>query len=307
MPHPDEHTDGPTAEPTRTVLAELYRRPVQIRRPTAQRVPIVLAFPHSGRCYPDSFLAASALTPPLLRRSEDAYADLLFEGAADSVPTLAARFPRAFVDVNRRPSEIDPTMFDDVLPGPIEASAHVAAGFGVIARIVREGAVINRGNLSPLDAMERIEKLHRPYHCALAELMAETRDRFGFAILIDCHTMPGAPGVADIVLGDRFGTAAPSRLVGRVEKSFAAQGFSVGRNVPFAGGHCTALYARADDGYFALQIEVHRPLYMNEEQVALSDRFPQVQARIAAAMRSVLAADIAALCAMPPRRSLAAE
>jgi N-formylglutamate amidohydrolase len=280
------------------VLAELYRHPFRIRRPATLSAPVVLASPHSGRFYPDSFVAASLIAPPLLRRSEDAYADLLFDGVCERVPMLAAEFPRAFVDVNRRPEELDADMFDEPPKGQIEVSAHVTAGFGVIPRIVREGAVINRYLLSPVDVEERMAKLYRPYHSALAELMRKTRQRFGCAVLIDCHTMPGAPRQADIVLGDRHGASAPGALVERAESCFAAQGFTVARNTPFAGGHSTALYARAAEGFYALQIEVSRPLYLDEETVAPYPRFEAVRARIGAAMSTLL--DFVATVFNPP-------
>lgn len=295
------------SEGRRTMLADLYRAPYTLRRPLHQKYPFVLASPHSGRHYPDSFIAASLLAPPELRRSEDAYADLLFDGAAAAIPMIAARFPRAFLDANRRPDELDPAMFEEPPPGPAECTAHVSAGFGIIPKIVREGSVINRYRLAALDAEERIEKLYRPYHCALRAAMEQTRDRFGYSILIDCHTMPAAPGVADIVVGDRFGTSAPTKLIELTEKRFAGEGFSVARNVPFAGGLCTSLYADPQAGFFALQIEISRALYLNEETVTPNGKFESVRARIGKALRFVVSASAERFGLSNAYRPLAAE
>src|SRR5206468_2433734 len=122
---------------------------------------------------------------------------------------LAARFPRAYVDANRAPTELDPSMFTGALSVPVDASSpRVNAGLGVIPRIVRDGAEVYRGRLNPREGEERISRLHRPYQNALLQLIEETRAHFGAAVVIDCHSMPAAAAAADIVLGDRYGTAA---------------------------------------------------------------------------------------------------
>src|SRR5690348_8455986 len=132
-----------------TELADLYARPFDVHRPLEQTVPFVFASPHSGRCYPPSFVAASRLSPLALRRSEDAFVDELFAGAVRlGAPMLAARFPRAFLDVNRSPREIDAGMFKAALSVTVETpSARVAAGLGVIPRVVRDGAEIYKSKL----------------------------------------------------------------------------------------------------------------------------------------------------------------
>src|ERR1700761_4683202 len=117
-------------QPFDAVLAALHAHPFKIHRPAEQRVPFVFASPHSGRLYPSSFVCASALDPVSLRRSEDAYADALFAGAiALGAPLIAARFPRAYLDANRAPGELDVSMFD----GPVRAdppNPRVQAGLG---------------------------------------------------------------------------------------------------------------------------------------------------------------------------------
>ncbi len=223
------------------VLAALHAHPFKIHRPAEQRVPFVFASPHSGRLYPSSFVAASALDPLGLRRSEDAYADVLFAGAvALGAPLIAARFPRAYLDANRAPGELDASMFDGPLSVRADApNPRVQAGLGVIPRIVRDGAEIYRAKLDPREASRRLEMLHRPYHAALARLVEDTRRQFGVAVVIDCHSMPSAAAIPDIVLGDRYGSSASPLLAERAEASLAQVGFSTARNTPYAGGYTT--------------------------------------------------------------------
>jgi N-formylglutamate amidohydrolase len=290
------------------ILAALHAHPFKIHHPAEQRVPFVFASPHSGRLYPSSFVAASGLDALGLRRSEDAYVDALFSGAvALGAPLIAARFPRAYLDANRAPGELDATMFDGPLSIRADApNPRVQAGLGVIPRIVRDGAEIYRARLDPREASRRIELLHRPYHAALARLVEETRRQFGVAIVIDCHSMPSAAAIPDIVLGDRYGSSASPLLAERAEASLAQVGFSTARNTPYAGGYTTHLYGRRESFVHALQIEINRTLYLDEERIEPGADFAQVQARLTEALASLTALDIDALGRAGPS-ALAAE
>src|SRR3984885_13703922 len=265
--------------------------PFRLDRPARQTVPFLFASPHSGRSYPASLLENTRLDATSLRRSEDAFVDELFAGVVPlGAPLLAAQFPRAFLDVNRSSAELDAAMFDAPLGVPVDTpSPRVTAGLGVIPRIVRDGAEIYRGKLDACEADARINQLYQPYHRALAALMAETHARFGMAVLIDCHSMPSALSVPDIVLGDRYGASAAPALTARAETAFAREGFSVARNTPYAGGHTTALYGKVAAGCHALQIEINRALYLDEDKIAKKPSFESVRARLMRAMRGLTA------------------
>ena len=171
----------------------------------------------------------------------------------------------------------------------------VAAGLGIIPRIVRDGAEIYREKLQPHDAEERLAQLYRPYHAGLAELVEETRLRFGAAIVVDCHSMPSASNVPDIVLGDRYGASATPSLMRHAELSFEACGFATARNVPYAGGYTTHLYGRREPGLQALQIEVNRQLYLDEENVERGRYFADIQTKLTRALERLLSFDITTL------------
>ena len=288
-------------------LAQLYAEPFRILRPYRQTVPFVFASPHSGRLYPANFIEMSRLSATALRRSEDAFVEELFCGAvALGAPMLAARFPRAFLDANRAPAEIDSTMFEGALAVAVDSpSPRVNAGLGVIPRIVRDGAEIYRGKLKPADAEERLDRLYRPYHAALAQLIEETRAQFGVAVVIDCHSMPSAAAIPDIVFGDRYGMAAAPSVTRLAELAFEEQGFSHARNAPYAGGYTTHLHGRRDRDVHALQVEINRALYLDEERIAKGARFEQVHARLTDALTRLVAIEPALLARRPT--NLAAE
>jgi len=271
--------------------------PFHLDRPARQTVPFLFASPHSGRCYPHSLLEKSRLDAITLRRSEDAFVDELFADVVGlGAPLLAAQFPRAFLDVNRSSSELDAGMFSAPLGLPVDApSPRVAAGLGVIPRIVRDGAEIYRGKLDAAEADRRITQLYRPYHRALATLMVETHLRFGVAVLVDCHSMPSSLSVPDIVLGDRYGVSAAPALTALVETAFAREGFSVARNTPYAGGHSTVLHGRVAAGSHALQIEVNRALYLDEDRIVKKPVFEAVRERLTRALKAVVAVPLSRL------------
>ena len=191
-------------------------------------------------------------------------------------------------DLNRGIGEIDAAMFAGNLGVTVDApSPRVAAGLGVIPRIVRDGAEIYRGKLKPDEAALRLEKLYRPYHRALAGLVDETTARFGVAVVVDCHSMPSALAVPDIVLGDRYGASAAGALTARAQGAFAREGFSVARNTPYAGGHTTVLYGKVASGCHALQVEINRALYLDEDRIAKKTTFESVRARLTKAIQGL--------------------
>lgn len=104
--------------------------PIDIARPARQAAPVVFASPHSGAAYPPDFVADSPLDLLTLRRSEDCFVDALFAAAPEhGMPLLRALFPRAFIDPNREPFELDPGMFEDELPSYANTSStRVQAG-----------------------------------------------------------------------------------------------------------------------------------------------------------------------------------
>jgi N-formylglutamate amidohydrolase len=258
-----------------------HAAPFQIegRGDPAPRTPLVFASPHSGRLYPQEMMAASTLDAEAIRRSEDVLVDALVLSAAQhGAVVITAGYARAYIDVNREPYDLDPSMFEDELPAFARGrSARVAAGLGSIARIVAEGQEIYSRKLTFADAARRIETVHAPYHAALEGLIAEAVAQFGAAVLIDWHSMPsaaartlgqsgdfGGAGVCDLVLGDRFGSACAPQITALVERELEAMGYRVARNAPYAGGYTTEFYGRPRSHVHALQVEINRALYLNE-------------------------------------------
>ena len=264
---------------------------IDLRLPARQTAPLVFASPHSGTRYDPAFVASSRLDERNLRRSEDSFVDEIFAGApARGAPLLCALYPRAYLDPNREPYELDPEMFSEPLPSHVKTrSDRVRAGFGTIARLVASGAEIYAAKMPFAEAERRIDTLYRPYHRALEGLVEATLRDFGAAFLLDCHSMPSVGGPTDrdrgtprpdIVLGDRFGASCEPAVVAAAERIFGDLGFSVRRNEPYAGAFTTAHYGQPSRRVHAIQIEVNRRLYMNEATVARSRDLPGLKRRM---------------------------
>ncbi|MEO0619772.1 MAG: N-formylglutamate amidohydrolase, partial [Pseudomonadota bacterium] len=232
---------------------------------TAPTTPYVFCTPHSGRCYPDAFLETSRLSRSDIRKSEDSFVDELFACApALGAPLLAADFPRAYLDLNREPYELDPQLFAEAVPAFANTrSIRVMSGLGTIARVVADNEPIYREVLPIAVAYERIERLYRPFHRTLSSLLEVRRRQLGRVVLVDCHSMPSLSATtahrherADIVLGDRFGMSCTGELTLLLRDALEGEGFCVALNRPYAGGYITEHYGRPKAGCDAIQIEL---------------------------------------------------
>lgn len=264
----------------------MVRKTYDVVEPAVRSTGVTFASPHSGADYPWEFLRSSVLDHHLIRSSEDAYVDDLFSGAREAgAPMLRALAPRAYVDLNRAADELDPALIEGV-----PRSGHnprVGSGLGVIPRVVANGRVIYRGKLQRTEADRRLQEVWFPYHSALARLLRESHERFGMAILVDCHSMPheaidsfAHSGLMrpEVVLGDRFGASAGAHVVDGIETALRRAGLRVARNAPFAGAFTTQHYGRPSRGQHVVQLEIDRSLYMDEKTMEKTANFEPLRA-----------------------------
>ncbi len=296
--------------------SDFWDRPAfETIRPRRLMAPLVFNSSHSGRDYPERFLRMTRLDHLSIRQSEDAFVDELVARAPHlGAPLLRAHFPRAYLDVNREPWELDPAMFVEPLSERFNTtSPRVAAGLGTLARVVAENKPIYRERLTLDDARMRIEGIYQPYHATLQRLLSEAYAAFGVAVLVDCHSMPrlarsGDRLSPDIVLGDRYGTTCAPILMDLAEMVFAGAGLRVARNRPYAGGFATRTYGRPQHGVHALQIEISRHLYMNEVTLEKNDGFAAIKQLTERLVAVLIGLDLSVLApAQPLTEKFAAE
>jgi N-formylglutamate amidohydrolase len=245
-------------------------------------LPVLLSVPHSGRDYPDWLVDMAPAGRPALRSLEDPLVDrLIWRALARGAGAVIARAPRAAIDCNRAEDEVDPSVVEGARRSRITARAR--GGLGIVpARTQQHGYLWNR-SITSAQLGERIEQVHRPYHGALDEQISLLLDRFGCALLLDCHSMPApAKGVAPIIFGDRRGRTADAWVSDQALDISRRRGFEAGLNDPFAGGHVIERHARPAREVHALQIEIDRRCYLDERLRTPGAGFDDVAALIEA-------------------------
>ncbi len=227
-------------------------------------LPVLLSVPHSGRDYPDWLIALSAAGKPALTTLEDPLVDrLVWRALQRGCGAVIARTPRAAIDCNRSEDEVDPSVIDGARRGRVSARAR--GGLGIVpARTQQHGYLWRRG-ISPKQLDDRLSQAHRPYHEAIEAQLSLLVDRFGCALLLDCHSMPPPPkGVPPIVFGDCRGRTADGWISADAVAVCRRSGFEAGLNDPFAGGHVIERHSRPEAGIHALQLEIDRRSYLDE-------------------------------------------
>lgn len=245
--------------------------------PAPSRLPVLIAAPHGGRHYPAGLLADLRHGDAAALRLEDRYVDVMARGVAEvtGASVIVANAPRAMIDLNRAPDDIDWDMFPrDARPaeGVAAPSRRVRSGLGLIPRRLPVLGDLWRRRLGAVDLAERIAGVHEPYHAAIGAVLARLRDRWGAALLIDLHSMPplpSPPGVASaqIVIGDRFGASSGGGIVASAFAHFAQVRREAAHNRPYAGGYVLERHADPRCGIHALQIEVDRSRYLDSALV----------------------------------------
>ncbi|MGA0545959.1 N-formylglutamate amidohydrolase [Brevundimonas sp. VNH65] len=269
----------------------------EIRLPNGRAGPLVFASPHSGQRLPVDMRPAPGLDQRDVRSAEDTAVDLLLDTAPDhGVPLICALVSRAYVDLNRSATELDPVLTPDIpahlLPTGA-AGARVASGYGVVARRSGDGRDLYDRTVPLAEVRARLTAVHAPYHNALSDLMRQARDSHGRALLVDWHSMPsdaaGSRGGPDVVLGNRHGAACEARVTRKLKSVFEQAGWTVAMNRPYAGGYTTQVWGRPSEGFQAVQIELNRALYLDEASRTLSPGFVRCRSVVARAMALMVA------------------
>ncbi len=254
-------------------------QPFTYFEPQIKSAPIFVASPHSGRHIPLETLNNTILSQFELRKYEDFYMDEISNSSYDlGLGFIKAEYSRIYIDLNRSPTSLDYLLIDGAKPK--FDCPYTKIGIGLIPRLLDKNIKIHINKINLSEAVERINKIHGPYHEIIFGALHNLEKQFGRALLIDMHSMPArALGEleGDIVIGNRFGQSCDLELTNIAKKFFQENGLKVRLNHPFAGGYSTIFHANKKKNIFALQIEINRKLYFNEEEQIKSKDFENIK------------------------------
>ena len=241
-------------------------------------MPVLLSSPHSGTGLPYDF--NYSCDPALLHKANDLYVDFLFAPLIEEGFTMVqARCSRTYIDVNRTIASLPPYLgrsFD-------KASQE---GWGLIwTQVAKEQGLLDLVDIytkasqpDEADIIKRIREYWVPYHITLRKELQSLKDRFGYAILIDCHSSPGEKikgdlgscGLkSDIEVSNCNGLSSRPEILAFLGDRFRAHGMDVGINELYLGGHVLKQHSLTDRDVQGLQIEINRDLYLTEDGKAL--------------------------------------
>jgi N-formylglutamate amidohydrolase len=279
-------------------------RPFTLSLQEKPALPVLLSVPHAGRAYPPELCARMRQPALATLRLEDRFVDLLAEEVVreTGAALLVAHAPRALIDLNRTPDDMD---WDMVAGGAPENAVRLAAGsrarsgLGLVPRRLPGMGELWQRRMTREEVETRLARVHQPYHAALAQALEQLRDCWGAALLIDLHSMPplgcknGADAAPDFVVGDRFGASCASYLSAAALQHFAEIGRGVAHNRPYAGGYVLDRHGAPARSVHAMQIEVCRSAYLDARLAEPGPGLPAV-ARVLAALVRRLAGELTA-------------
>lgn len=241
--------------------------------PEPSALPVLIAVPHAGRAYPGSLLERMRNPGFASLKLEDRYVDRLAEAVAreTGAALLVAHAPRAMIDLNRAAEDVDWDLFARGKPdrvGSYTPGLRVRSGLGLIPRRLPGLGELWKRRHDEEELAARLEAIHDPYHGCLGATLAQLRERWGAALLVDLHSMPplGARGgqpSPEFVLGDRFGASCHGALVASCFGYFHETRRLAAHNQPYAGGYVLERHADPGAGLHALQLEIDRSSYLD--------------------------------------------
>ena len=250
------------------------------------KYPLVLSIPHCGTVFPEEFLKAVRPDVQTLRKNEDIFVYDLLKPAIDEAKITAVKLNlnRAFIDVNRAKVELDPNMFFDYPREDIGLNQQRSRyGLGIIHKVTADSQPIYAGKISYKEAEERIKNVYDVYHQTLKNLIERTIAKFGFCLVLDCHSMPSkicsiiseSPRI-DFCLGNLFEQSCPNKISFYVENELVKREYYVSKNRPYSGAFITFNYCEPRKQSYTLQLEINRVIYADENTLEKNSNFQRV-------------------------------
>jgi N-formylglutamate amidohydrolase len=243
--------------------------PYHIIVPKVSTVPIVVSVPHCGVEFPDDI--RGQYKQALIQAPDDTdwFVDRLYNFAQDlGMTMITAKYSRWVIDLNRDPQS-----------KPLYSDGRIITDLCPVTTFL--GEPIYQDERKEIDQEERkvrLQKYYWPYHEKLNELLNHTKSTFGKVLLWDCHSIRQevktiySGKFPDFILGDADGTSCSREMIDIAYNALSSGSFHVSHNHPFKGGYITREYGRPLENQFALQLEMAKINYMDDEELKYDEQ-----------------------------------
>lgn len=242
--------------------------PYKIIEAKAPLVPIIVSVPHCGTHFPDEIRAE--YKQHLIQQPDDTdwFVEKLYDFApALGITMITAVNSRWVIDLNR-----------DVDSKPLYTDGRIITALCPATTFLGEPLYVDeRKEVASAEVNRRIEKYYTPYHQKIQSLLDERKKQFGKVLLWDCHsirttvpTIQAAP-FPDLILGDNDEQSADVKIILAALYSLSSGRYSLYHNQPFKGGTITRNFGRPDQHQHALQLEMTKRHYLNDDELTYSD------------------------------------
>lgn len=233
-----------------------------------EKAPLILSVPHSGTDFPDELKAHYRAEQAAQIDDTDWYVHDLYNFAPDlGVTVIHAGYSRWVIDLNRSPESAPLYTDGRIITGLTPATDFLGNEIYVDKKFIPDEAETER----------RLEHYYRPYYQKIESLLKDRIEKFGQALLWDAHSIRRfVPTIRkepfpDLILGDNDEQSAAKEIIDIALGSLRAGKYQVNHNTPFKGGHITRYFGRPETRVHALQLEMCKTHYMNDDELAFNE------------------------------------
>jgi N-formylglutamate deformylase len=240
-----------------------YMLPYRITEAKSAEVPVLISVPHCGTAFPDEL--KSDYRSDLIGTPDDTdwYVDRLYDFAPSlGMTMISAVYSRWVIDLNRDPEN-----------KPLYSDGRIITGLCPTTDFRGQPLYADtRQEINKTEVERRLSKYYWPYHNALAEKLQNLHRKFGKVLVWDCHSIrQKVPTIynktfPDLILGDADETSASPDYITMALKGLKKGTYDVAHNYPFKGGYITRHYGNPAGGVQALQLEMTKVNYMEDEE-----------------------------------------
>jgi N-formylglutamate deformylase len=238
--------------------------PFVIVEPKNKAVPIILSVPHCGTAFPEELM--DDYNPQMTAQPDDTdwFVNDLYDFVTDlGITIIHAKYSRWVIDLNRAPNS-----------APLYNDGRIITGLTTATDFFGNDIYTSKDKIpGATEIQRRLDNYYWPYYTKLEQLLSNRKAEHGKVLLWDAHSIRHyIPTIReeifpDMILGNNDEKTAHASLINTAISNLQSGSFTVNHNDPFKGGHITRYFGRPNENMHALQLEMNKILYMDDEEI----------------------------------------